>query len=268
VRLRIGISPCPNDVFLYAGLILNQVPWPDGAWEFDFQDLETLNQSAQQGYYDVVKISFANLPRCIQHYRLLHCGGALGRGCGPLLLTGGNAFDLEREILIPGEATTAHVLLQAYAAAQWPKRLLLKKFLPFHVIYSQLMGDRGAQGVVIHEQRFTYERDGMRLVRDLGSHWEAATGSPIPLGALVLARNLNVTAGSVEAAVRASLQWAYEHRREALDLCREHAQDMDNAVMQSHIDLYVNAFSRELGMEGEAAVKTFFDHLGFTGNPY
>jgi 1,4-dihydroxy-6-naphthoate synthase len=268
VSFRIGISPCPNDVFLYAGLILNQVTWPAGAWEFDFQDLETLNQRAQRGHYDAVKISFANLPRCIQHYRLLHCGGALGRGCGPLLLTGGHAFDLAREILIPGEATTAHVLLQAYSATQWPKQTLLKKFLPFHAIYSQLMGDKGAQGVVIHEQRFTYARDGMRLVRDLGSHWEAATGSPIPLGALVLARNLNVTAESVEAAVRASLLWSYENKREALDLCRVYAQDMDDTVMQSHIDLYVNAFSRELGVEGEAAVKTFFAHLAFTANPY
>jgi 1,4-dihydroxy-6-naphthoate synthase len=268
MTLRIGISPCPNDVFIYAGLILRQVAWEGEEYAFDFQELETLNQAARRGEYDAVKISFANFPACAEGYRLLHCGGALGRGCGPLLLTGGAPFDPQREIFVPGEATTAHALLQAYAAANWPGRPLRKRFLTFDAIYRALLEDSEAQGVVIHEMRFTYARDGLSLARDLGAFWEAQTGAPIPLGALVARRHSTVTGAAWEAAVRASLAWAYANEAQALELCRRYSQSMDEPVLRSHIDLYVNGYSRDLGTEGEAAVALFFRHIGYNGQPF
>lgn len=260
----IGISPCPNDVFIYAGLILGKVPWPGGQADFDFQELETLNRLAQAGHYDAVKISYANYPRCAAQYRLLACGGALGRGCGPLLLTGGEVFQPSREVWVPGEATTAHVLLNAFAASQWPGTPLRKRFEVFDAVYRRLRENPESQGVVIHEMRFTYARHGLRLVQDLGAHWETLTGLPIPLGALILKRDASVTSAAVESAVRASLDWSRSHETEALALCRRHAQSQEESVMRSHIDLYVNDFSYDLGLEGRAAIQAFFAHLGFS----
>ncbi len=260
----IGISPCPNDVFIYAGLILGKVSWPTGEVTFDFQDLETLNRNAQRGQYDAVKISYANFPRCAAQYRLLACGGALGRGCGPLLLTGGEDFQTHREVWVPGEATTAHVLLNAFAASKWPEATLEKRFEVFDAVYRRLRENREAQGVVIHEMRFTYASHGLRLVQDLGAHWEKKTGLPIPLGALVLKRDASITPSAAEAAVRASMDWARTHEAEALALCRKHAQSQEESVMRSHIHLYVNDFSYDLGEEGLAAVQAFFTHLGFS----
>jgi len=263
MKLRIGISPCPNDVFIYAGLILGRIPWVGMRLEFDFQDIQTLNLAANRGDYEAVKISFANYPHCAGGYRLLDCGGALGRRCGPLLLTGGNTFDFDREVLIPGENTTAHVLWNTYAGAEWPGGQAKKKFLPFDEIYRRLKADPSAQGVVIHEARFTYDHDGLALVRDLGEFWETQTHSPIPLGALVLSRHGEVEPGSMAQRVRASIRWAESNRDEALELCRRYAPSMGDEVLKSHISLYVNEFSSAWGREGRQAVEHFFQIIGF-----
>jgi 1,4-dihydroxy-6-naphthoate synthase len=266
--MTLALSPCPNDVFLYGGLLAGEVGVPGLAFDFIFEDIEALNQRAIQGGADLIKVSYANLPRCVDAYRLLRCGGALGHGCGPLLLTGGEAFDVTREILLPGEATTAHALFNAYASEAWPGIGLRKRFMRFDAIYEALREDPSAQGVVIHEMRFTYARDGLRLVRDLGSFWEASTGGPIPLGALLQRRDSVLPREVVEAVVRQSLAWSREHESQALELCRKHAQSMDDAVMRSHIDLYVNGFSHELGEAGERAVTVFLARCGFNGSPY
>ncbi len=247
--MRVGISPCPNDVFIFAGWILGKTPAP--AADFFFEDVETLNALSRAGDGDLLKVSWANVPG-LAGYAPLDCGGALGRGCGPLLLTGGADWDAEREVLVPGARTTANVLLDF-----WAGRPLRKRFLPFDALYRELKADAGAQGVVIHEMRFTYERDGLRLVRDLGAHWEEKTGSPIPLGALVRREGGDLPArAELEAAVRASLDWAWAHEAEAMELCARHAQDMTPEVMRAHVALYVNAFSRGMGEEGWSAVRT------------
>jgi 1,4-dihydroxy-6-naphthoate synthase len=257
--LRAGISPCPNDLFVFSGWILGKTPAPRAA--FFYEDIETLNGRARDGAYDLVKISYANVPRC-PAYVPLDCGGALGRGCGPLLLTGGAAFDPEAEVLVPGERTTANFLLDFWFSGQGVAGNLRKRFVPFDDLYRELRERPGAQGVVIHEMRFTYARDGLRLVRDLGEHWENVTGGPIPLGAVVYRAGEGAPARpEIEAAIRASLDWARAHEREALELCALHAQDMEPGVMRSHIDLYVNAFTRELGEEGRAAVDYFLARL-------
>ena len=249
-ELTIGISPCPNDVFIFAGLILHQVESP---FEFDFrfEDVESLNHSAQLGKLDVVKISYANYCRCNVTYELLNCGGALGRGVGPLLLTGGDEFVPEAEFLVPGEFTTANFLLDYFLGREVPKR-----FVPFDEVYGVLSSNPSAQGVVIHENRFTYEEDGLLLVQDLGEHWEDETGYAIPLGAIVVKRDIGA-AEEISTAIRSSLSWAEKHRAEALTLCREHAKEMRPDVIEKHIGLYVNEFSYDLGKEGRAAVDHF-----------
>jgi 1,4-dihydroxy-6-naphthoate synthase len=200
---------------------------------------------------------------------MLRCGGALGRGCGPLLLSnraasgGAGEFRPEAETLVPGSRTTANFLLDFWYrnGKVTGEARLRKSFLPFDALYRRLLGPEPCQGVVIHEMRFTYARDGLFLVRDLGEAWEAATGHPIPLGAVALKRAIEASTpglgSSVEAAIRASLDWSYAHADQALALCRLHSQSMDEAVLRSHIDLYVNAFSRDLGIEGDLAVAHF-----------
>jgi 1,4-dihydroxy-6-naphthoate synthase len=262
VKLSFAISPCPNDVFIFAGLVNGAVRPPGWEPAFEFHELETLNRGAREGRWDAVKISYANFSRCESGYRLLRCGGALGRGCGPLLLTNGGGFDPAAEVLVPGESTTANFLLDFHAAASgYPA--LRKAFLTFDAIYRRLLGPEPCQGVVIHEMRFTYADDGLRLVRDLGAHWEEATGHPIPLGAVALRRSLEgnepEACHKVEALIRESLRWSRAHPDEALSLCRAHAQSMAEDVLRSHIDLYVNDFSLDLGPEGDEAVRFFLE---------
>lgn len=262
--LSVGISPCPNDIFIFAGWLLGRTPAP--AARFVFEDVETLNGMARAGELDVVKVSWANVPAC-SGYEALECGGALGRGCGPLLLTGGAAWDPEAEVMVPGAHTTANFLLDdwcARTASGLDKQdaPLRKRFLPFDALYRRLKEDPKAQGVVIHEMRFTYEADGLHLVRDLGAAWEEATGLPIPLGAVLRRDAIDVPPRAMlEESIRASLEWAYGHEAEALELCARHAQDMTPAVMRAHIGLYVNEFSRDLGEVGRAAVAALMKRL-------
>lgn len=252
---RIAISPCPNDVYVFAGMLLGEV---GEAVEVDFQDVQTLNERAAAGGHgcDLIKISYAAWPSAREGHALLECGGALGRGCGPLLLRNGpGGLDPDAPILAPGAGTTANFLLRFYLGAT-PARL---EFLPFDALYEALRTTPGAQGVVIHEKRFTYARDGLTRIADLGEHWEARTGCPIPLGAIAARRGVDVA--RAEARVRASVAWADAHPEAALDLCRRHADEMDDAVMRAHIDLYVNDFTRDLGDEGRATVARFLELL-------
>jgi 1,4-dihydroxy-6-naphthoate synthase len=252
--LNIAISPCPNDVFIFSALILKKVLIPDFELHFNYFDIETLNEKAISGEFELLKISYANYIRCKSDYDLLPSGGALGRGVGPLLLTGGEAWDTENEVLVPGQYTTANFLLDF-----WAQKPLRKKFIPFNTLYDQLKEDKNAQGVVIHEKRFTFEADGLRLIQDLGAYWEEKTSCPIPLGCVIAKKGLDNTL--LNDAIKASLKWAYEHKDEALSLCEQYASDLTPAVIQAHIDLYVNDFSRDLGPDGEAAISFFFERL-------
>ncbi len=249
-ELSLGISPCPNDVFIFSGLILNEVRIENITLHVEYLDIEALNKKAQNSSLDIVKISYANYVRCPDNYDLLPTGGALGRGVGPLLLSNGGQWNAKEEVLVPGEYTTANFLLDF-----WAQRNLHKRFLQFDKLYDYLCCTPGAQGVVIHEKRFTYTGDGLTLIQDLGSAWEEKTKSPIPLGAVLARRGLN-TAAIIDG-IRGSLNWAHAHREDAIALCKEHAADLTPSVIQSHINLYVNEFSYELGTEGEKAVSLF-----------
>lgn len=253
--LTLGISPCPNDVYIFAGLILGKVGWDGPAIRIAYEDVETLNARARAGEYDIVKISYANYRFVEADYDLLKYGGALGRGVGPLLLAhGASSFDPEAEVLVPGEYTTANFLLDFYLGNDRP---LKKRFLPFDTLYAELCNRPGAQGVVIHEKRFTYQRDGLTLLQDLGEHWEAVTGHPIPLGAIIAKRSLGLSVKIDDLSAR-SLAWADANPDEAFELCRKYAADLTDGVIQAHIDLYVNRYSRDLGADGEAALDFFF----------
>ncbi len=250
-ELTLGISPCPNDVYIFSGLLLGKIQTEGLEFRVDFQDVETLNSRAQAGAMDVVKISYANFVHCRDSYDLLPNGGALGRGVGPLLLSNGGGWDPDGEVLVPGEYTTANFLLDFYA-----NRPLRKRFLPFDALYAELLKTPGAQGVVIHEKRFTYAVDGLHLLQDLGDFWESGTGYAIPLGAIAARKGLDQ--GQLAEVVRASLRWAQTHDLEAFALCREYASDLNPEVVRAHIALYVNSFSEDVGPEGQAAVDFFF----------
>lgn len=252
--LKMAISPCPNDVFIFSGLILNKVNTNGTEWHFDYFDIETLNEKALSAEFDLLKISYANYPRCSSNYNLLPSGGALGRGVGPLLLTGGDSWNPDKEVMVPGLYTTANFLLDF-----WAQRRLTKKFVAFNVLYDVLKEKKNAQGVVIHEKRFTYAADGLTLIQDLGAFWEEKTGCPIPLGCVIAKKHLDAVA--LNETIKQSLTWAYQNREEALNLCSQYASDMSPDVIEAHIKLYVNEFSLELGSAGESAVKFFFDQV-------
>ena len=256
-QLSLGISPCPNDVYIFAGLLLGESNAHGLRFApVHFEDVETLNSLSASGALAVCKISYGNYSRIENAYELLPCGGALGRGVGPLLLMNGAAdgFDPHRELLVPGEWTTANFLLDYFLKQSGTR----KRFLPFDELYAALCNQPGAQGVVIHEKRFTYAADGLTLVQDLGEYWERETGHAIPLGAIAVRRDLGAdTIARVTNAVRESLEWADAHRAEAFDLCREYASDLTDGVIEAHIRLYVNEYSHDLGAEGREAVRFF-----------
>ncbi len=264
ITLSLGISPCPNDVYIFAGSLLGTSDAHGVRFApVRFEDVETLNAVSLSGDIDVCKISYANYPRIADQYDLLPCGGALGRGVGPLLLVndagdrnGAGVLDPSRELLVPGEWTTANFLLDFYfGQTDVPKR-----FVPFDALYTELCNRPEAQGVVIHEKRFTYRDDGLTLIQDLGDFWEQKTGQAIPLGAIAVRRDLGAGAiTNIEEAIKSSLRWADAHRDDALALCRRYAQDLSDGVIEAHIALYVNEFSHDLGADGAAAVRYFLD---------
>ena len=252
-ELTLGISPCPNDIYIFSGILLGKVASRRFTLTPTFQDVENLNQAAQRGTIDLVKISYANYLHCAANYDLLGCGGALGRGVGPLLLANGADFSPDRAIRVPGAYTTANFLLDFYLQRPVPK-----VFQAFDVLYEDLLRTPGLQGVVIHEKRFTYAADGLTLIQDLGEHWEQKTGFPIPLGAIALRNSLPLHSAA-ETLLKESLDWAKNHDEEAFALCRKYAQDLHDDVIRAHIDLYVNDFSEDLGPSGRAAVAFFLE---------
>jgi len=253
--LSLGYSPCPNDTYIFYALTHGKVDIPGFSIVERLEDVETLNQLALGGQLDLTKISYHALGHLRDRYALLRSGGALGRGCGPLVIaseaTGMHALR-GRRIAIPGRLTTANLLLQLYGAGY--DDLLVA---PFDQIMPILKRGEAAAGVIIHESRFTYKNSGFHEVLDLGAWWEKDTGLPIPLGGILARRDLgSETIKAVDRAVRSSLEYARLNPGEPRAYIREHAQELDDRVIDAHIDLYVNNFSLDLDEEGGAAVET------------
>lgn len=252
--LSLGFSPCPNDTYIFNALIHGQVHLAHSRIaSVQLEDVETLNEWALQGRLDITKLSFHAFAHVQDRYALLQAGAALGRGCGPLLITGkGNkpARLADWNIAIPGKYTTAALLLRLYQPES--QQLTVMRF--DRILEAVAKGEVDA-GVIIHESRFTYRDLGLTCIQDLGEWWEQTTGLPIPLGCIAAKKSLPAAVrDEFDRAIAASLQWAEIHPEAGSDYIRAHAQEMDPQVMRSHISLYVNAFSKGLGEEGGQAV--------------
>lgn len=252
--LTLGFSPCPNDTFIFNALIHRLVETEGLHFIERLEDVETLNQLSREGRLDVSKVSFHALAFLRDDYWLLRSGGALGRGCGPLVVSRKLRETAELRggtIAVPGPYTTAALLLKLFDPSL--ERLVV---LPFHTIMDAVANGEVDAGVIIHESRFTYPSYGLEKLVDLGEWWESATGLPIPLGGIVVRKTLGEgVAHSVERAIRASIDHAMRNPASAAEYIRRHAQEMKEEVCAAHIDLYVNGFSRQLGEEGERAVQ-------------
>ncbi|WLQ38462.1 1,4-dihydroxy-6-naphthoate synthase (plasmid) [Streptomyces castrisilvae] len=260
--LDLAHSPCPNDTFVFhawtAGL-LPGVPSP----EVTIADIDVTNGMAARGELDVLKISYGALPHVLDRYALLPCGGALGHGCGPLLLTrtACEPADLAgRVVAIPTERSTAYLLFRLWAREALPGQEVRTVVMPFERIMPAVRDGEVDAGLVIHEARFTYDTYGLHRLVDLGEAWEERTGLPIPLGAIVARRDLGperLTA--ITEAVRASVRHAWADPGASRDHVRSHAQEIAPEVQKQHIELYVNEYTEDLGADGLAAVRVLLD---------
>ena len=262
--LSLGYSPCPNDTYIFYALTHNKVAIPGHTIEQRLEDVETLNQLALNGLLDLTKISYHALGHLRDRYALLHSGGALGRGCGPLVIAPG-LTDMQalrgKRIAVPGKLTTANLLLQLYGSGY--EDLLI---LPFDQIMSALQSGAADAGVIIHESRFTYQQAGFHEVLDLGAWWEADSGLPIPLGGILARRDLGeTTIRMADEAIRSSLEYARLQPQEPRSYIKQHAQELENEVIDAHINLYVNDFSLNLGDEGIMAVETLLSRAESRG---
>jgi len=255
--LTLGYSPCPNDTYIFYALVRGKVSVPGIAFQERLEDVETLNQLALDGALDLTKISYHALGHLRDRYALLRSGGALGRGCGPLIVArpGTRLEDLRSgTVAIPGRLTTAWLLLQLF-----DQKLNKVVVMTFDRIMRAVADGSVTAGLIIHESRFTYPLYKLEMLLDLGEWWERYSGLPIPLGGILGKRSLGTELLSkVENAIRESLRYADAHQAEVLSYVKQHSQEMDETVMKSHIDLYVNDFSRDLGEEGMAAVQRLF----------
>ncbi|HEY6837648.1 MAG TPA: 1,4-dihydroxy-6-naphthoate synthase [Geobacteraceae bacterium] len=251
--LPLGFSPCPNDTFIFHALVHGLVDTSGHTFRERLEDVETLNRLVLAGELDVSKISYGLLGYVREEYVLLRAGGALGRGCGPLLVAREEMAVEElrgKRIAVPGRYTTAFLLLRLRDPA-----LDNFLFLPFHEIMPAVVRGEADAGLIIHESRFTYPDYGLVRLLDLGEWWEGSTGHPIPLGGIVAKRSLGQeTVAAIDRALTASVAYAFAHPDAATPYIRAHAQEMSDEVCAAHIGLYVNDFSRDLGPEGESAV--------------
>lgn len=258
MKLSLGFSPCPNDTFIFDALVHGRIDTEGLAFEVVLADVEELNQRAFRANLDITKLSFHAFAHLLPHYALLEAGSALGNNCGPLLI-GKRPFSTKEinrtRIAIPGKYTTANFLLSlAYPKAQQKEELL------FSEIETAVLNEQADLGLIIHENRFTYQDKGLVKIRDLGEYWEETTGMPIPLGGICVRRDLPAEVQrKVNRVLIRSVAYAFDHPKASLPYVRDHAQEMDEDVMYQHIGLYVNEYSRSLGPKGRAAVRHLFD---------
>jgi len=266
MKLTLAFSPCPNDCFMFDAMVHGRIDVEGLEFDVHLADIEALNTAAFAGAVDVTKLSFHAYAYCADRYVLLDAGSALGRNCGPLLISKRpiarsevSAGDLR--IAIPGKYTTARFLLGlAFPAARNTSEVL------FSDIEGRVLDGAFDAGLIIHENRFTYEAKGLKKIIDLGEFWEAETGSAIPLGGIVVNRRLPAAVQQrVNRVMRRSVEYAFAHRAASLPFVRAHAQEMSEEVMYQHIDLYVNEYSVDLGVDGRRAVEMLFTRARSAG---
>lgn len=264
--MKIAFSPCPNDTFVFHAWAHGLIP---GAPELDimYADIDITNHLAiNTDGPEVMKISFAALPWVLKDYALIPCGGALGRGCGPLVLTQDSSDPAQlsgKRVAVPSERSTAYLLFRLWAAQNVPGGVGEIVVMPFHEIMPAVRDGKIDAGLVIHEARFTYQNYGLTLMTDLGNWWESDTGLPIPLGAIIARRSMDID--SLTKWTRASVEYAWAHPQASKEYVACHAQEMAPEVTQAHIDLYVNEFTRDLGEDGFAAITALLSRAADEG---
>ena len=270
MKLTLGFSPCPNDTFIFDALIHHKIDTEGLEFEVFYDDVETLNQKAFRGELDITKLSYHAFAYVTDKYVLLDSGSALGFGVGPLLISNLeiSISDLEKNLIhdpksgsrnpligIPGKYTTANFLLGLAFPEATNKQVLV-----FSEIEDALLDNRIDIGLIIHENRFTYQDKGLKKIIDLGDYWEKRTGCAIPLGGIVANRNLPLDVQhKINRVLRKSVEFAFANPKSSLAFIKQHAQEMSEEVMYKHIELYVNQYSIELGEEGRKAINLMFD---------
>ncbi len=272
MKLSLGFSPCPNDTFIFDAMINQKIDTEGLSFDVAYEDVETLNQKAFKSDLDITKLSYHAYAYLTENYVLLHSGSALGFGVGPLLICNKPEYLQEGieslasrignlKVGIPGKYTTANFLL-SLAFPEAVNKIEMK----FSEIEPALLNNRIDLGVIIHENRFTYEDKGLLKVIDLGEYWEKLTSSPIPLGGIMIRRKLpDEIKHKVNRIIKRSVEFAIKNPLSGLDFIRSHAQEMSTDVMYKHIELYVNKYSVDLGEEGRRAVKLFFEEASKKG---
>ncbi len=260
MKITLGFSPCPNDCFIFDAIINKRIDLEGLEFDVKMEDVETLNRWALEGKLDCTKLSFHAFSYLTEHYQLLNAGSALGFNCGPLLISKREISieevrDNNLKIAIPGKLTTANFLLSlAFPSA------INKTELVFSGIEEGVLSGEYDAGLIIHENRFTYEQKGLKKIIDLGEFWESLIHAPIPLGGIVIQRGLPLELKQkVDRIVRKSVEYAFANSMASRPFVKENAQEMDEAVMQKHIDLYVNQYSVDLGELGKKAVNLMMD---------
>lgn len=253
MNITLGFSPCPNDTYMFAALVNGWIDTKGLTFDVRLADVETLNEWAGNGQLDVTKISFHRALTLDHIYNLLSAGSALGNGCGPLVVAR-EAISRENlvkgKIALPGQWTTAHLLFNIF----YPE-VSRKVFYPFHKIEDAVVNGEVDAGVIIHENRFTYQNKGLVKIIDLGEAWEETTGMPIPLGGIFASKRLPAEIVSqVDTLLRESIEFARNNEEVVMPYVRQYAQEMDNEVIFSHINLYVNDFSLDLGEKGRKSI--------------
>jgi len=259
---QLAFSSCPNDTFIFKAIARKLIDLHGYNFDIVLEDVETLNQKASRRSYDITKLSFAAFAGLTDTYALLRTGSALGMGCGPLIISlpGRALGDKNRPVIaVPGLGTTAYHLFKFYMDDLFSGRDFTIIPMAFEKIMPAVMDRKADFGVIIHEGRFVYPSMGLELKADLGQWWEDKTALPIPLGCIAIKRDIDpAIACDIQRLIGQSIDHAFLHPRMAYDYIQAYAQEMDEEVIQQHINLYVNDFSKDIGKNGETAITTFF----------
>lgn len=264
MKLTLGFSPCPNDTFIFDAMVNGKIDTGDITFDYVLEDVETLNQWASEGRLDITKLSYNAFLHTVDQYALLHSGSALGKGVGPLLVAR-EVLDMDKlsqyRIAIPGLHTTANLLFTlAFPEVKNKVEVL------FSDIEAGVLDGKYDAGLIIHESRFTYEKKGLKKLVDMGDWWERTANAPIPLGGIVMKRSLDRRLiESVDKIIKDSLQYAWQHCPSLPPFVLEHSQEMEEDVMRSHIQLYVNDYTKDLGAEGTKAIEILFEKAANAG---
>ncbi len=264
MNLTLGFSPCPNDTFIFDAMVHGKIDTEGLEFSTIISDVEELNNLAFKGEIDVTKMSYHAFAAVSEQFRLLSAGSALGYKNGPLLISRHKIYPDEVKdlrIAIPGENTTANLLL----SIAFPKVNEKKPYL-FSLIEEVVLSGEMDAGLIIHENRFTYQKKGLKKILDLGEYWEELTAMPIPLGGIAVNRKLTIPLQQkINRVMKRSVEFAFEHPKETWSFVKNHAQAMEDEVMENHISLYVNQFTRDLGTKGKDAISILYQKAAEKG---